>query len=160
MATKKKQRHRHRHGGRRPGSGRKPSPSGPGIRTYVTLPRDMAAWLAAPYGGDLPRALREIAEAWRAQGVEALKRARENLTREDVHHCLDVANGLALTSGLLGQHLAEDLLDHGDATYAATGTKVALLDPEARAHLELLCRAWWAAAGDQERERVLAEAWW
>jgi len=149
MATKKKP----TRGGKRPGAGRKPSPAGPGAKAWTTLPAPVAAWLAEPYGGDTSTALRETAQLHHAQAHAAYRRIRAALTDADLHACLDVSNGLMLTTGFLGQHLPLDLQDHGDPAYAQTAERVAALDELARVHLELWCRAWWAA-GEDSRDAV------
>jgi hypothetical protein len=147
MSAKKKKPAR---GGKRPGAGRKPSPTGPGTKAFTTLPPALASWLAEPYAGDVPQALRETAQLHCAQAHAAYPRIRAALTDADLHACLDAANGLLLTTGLLGQHLAADLQDHGDPAYAETAERVAGLDDLARVHLELWARAWWAADDDRQ----------
>lgn len=149
MTTRKKKPTR---GGKRPGAGRKPSPTGPGAKAWTTLPAPVATWLAEPYDGDLATALRETAALHYGQAHAAYPRIRAALTDADLHACLDVANGLMLTTGFLGQHLAADLEDHGDPAYAEAAARVAQLDELARVHLELWCRAWWAAGDDRQAE--------
>jgi hypothetical protein len=126
---------------------------------HVRLDATLAAWLCEPYlhageAPDLPNALRETAQVWRALCLAAYPRIRAALSEADLRACLDVANGLILTAGFIGQHLAVDLHDHGDPAYAATSERVAALHPADRAALELWCRAWWGAPDDDVQDRV------
>lgn len=133
-----------RHGGARPGAGRPPRAT-PHADAHVRLDEATAARLAEPYAGDLPAALRGTAEAWDALCTAAQPRLRDALSDADLRACMDAANGLILTAGFLGQHLPQDLADHGDPAYRATAKKVARLHRADAAALELWCRAWWAA---------------
>lgn len=146
-----------RHGGRRPGAGRKPSPQGPGAKAWTTLPPELAAWLAEGHQGDTAAALRELAQLWRTQADGAYQRIRAALSDADLRACLDVANGLLLTAGFVGEHLPLDLQDHGDPAYLGTAQRVATLHPADAAHLELWCRAWWAAGQDEARVSAVWE---
>lgn len=120
-----------RHGGARPGAGRPPR-AAPAAKTQVTLDESTAAWLAEPYAGDLPGALRETAQAWEALCRAAYPRLRDALSDADLRACL-------------GQHMPQDLHDHGDPAYRATAKRVSRIHVADRAALELWCRAWWAA---------------
>lgn len=140
-------------GGARPGAGRPPR-SVPGVKSQVALDEPLAAWLAEPYAGDLPEALRSTAQAWEALCHAAYPRLRDALSDADLRACLDVANGLMLTAGFLGAHLALDLADHGDPAYRKTAARVARLHRADAAALELWCRAWWAAQEDADHLAV------
>lgn len=144
-------------GGARKGAGRPRTHRPPHADAHVRLDEPTAAQLAAAWGGDLPAALRGTAEAWVALEREALARLQGQFTAAELRACLDVANGLLLVEGFLGEHLAADLADHGDPAYAALAGRVATLHRFDRAVLELWCRRWWAAGTDEEQQRVWLE---